>query len=217
MQKALKIYLLLAFILIESKTQYQENSVKKKYILRNPNSITEIKIQFCQSWSYVGAFKQVKERLESVFEDVRVIPENYPLKNPRKAIYNLMIAIGTLLSIIILISDSIKPKKEIYIISDLLDVFIENKIEIISLILFMGFFIGMFIKNAGAFEIFCEDKLIWSTIENKGEMPNLLEIVKRIKGLNWLWNGKMALIIYFICEDIYWNSLLFNVGVYIWY
>ena len=185
MQKSLKIYVLFAFILIESiTTQQQENSLKKKYILRDANSITEIKIQFCQSWSYVGAFKQVKERLESVFEDVRVVPENYPLKNPRKAIYNLTIAIGIFLSVIILISDSLKPKKEIYIISDLLDVFIENKGGIILIIFFTGFFIGMFIKNVGAFEIFCDDKLIWSTIENKGEMPNLLEIVKRIQRLN---------------------------------
>ena len=183
MQNVLKLYLLFAFILIETIPQ-QQNSFKRKYILRSSQYITEIKIQFCQSWSYVGAFNQVKERLESVFENVRVIPENYPLKNPRKAIYNLMIIIEIILNLIILISDSLKPTYEIYIISDIFDILIENKIAFIGINFIVGLFIGIFIKNAGAFEIFCDDKLIWSTIEHKGDLPNLLDIVKKIKSLN---------------------------------
>ena len=183
MQNGLKLYLLFAFILIETIPQQQQNSLKRKYILRSSYSITKIKIQFCQSWSYVGAFKQVKERLESVFEDVRVIPEDYPLKNPRKAIYNAMIVIEIILCIFIIISDSLKPTNEVYAISQMFDIIIENKAGFIGFILIAGLFIGMFIKNPGAFEIFCDDKLIWSTIEHKGELPNLLDIVKKIQSL----------------------------------
>ena len=50
MQNIFKIYLFIAFILIESITQTPQypNNQKKK-ILRNAEEITKIRIQFCQS------------------------------------------------------------------------------------------------------------------------------------------------------------------------
>ena len=184
MQNNLKLYLLVAFILIESINQQpnQPNqSTYKKKILRNAESITEIKIQFCQSWSFVGYFKEVKQQLEYRYQDVRVIAEKYPLKNPRKLIYNIMIALEVIIIVIILLSDFIKPKIEKYVIPDIINLFNENKFPKIAMVFLMGQYLGQIINNAGAFEVFCDDKLIWSTIEHNGIKPNLSTIIRLVK------------------------------------
>ena len=179
----MKIYLLIAFILIESITQQPNQSAYKQKILRNSESITKIKIQFCQSWSFVGYFQEVKQQLEYRYKDVQVIPEQYPLKNPRKLIYNLMITLEIIIIIIIALSDFIKPKIEQYVIPDLINLFNENKLAKIAMVFLMGQYIGQIISNAGAFEVFCDDKLIWSTIEHNGIKPNLSTIIRLVKQL----------------------------------
>ena len=179
----LKIYLLIAFILIESISQQpnESNQSYKKKILRNAESITEIKIQFCQSWSFVGYFQEVKQQLEYRYQDVRVIPEKYPLKNPRKLIYNIMISLEVIIIITILLSDFIKEKIERYVIPDIINLFNENKFAKIAMVILMGQYLGQIINNAGAFEVFCDDKLIWSTIEHNGIKPNLSTIIRLVK------------------------------------
>ena len=179
----MKIYLLIAFILIESISQQPNQSTYKQKILRNAESITKIKIQFCQSWSFVGYFQEVKQQLEYRYKDVQVIPEQYPLKNPRKLIYNLMIALEIIIIIMIALSDFIKPKIEQYVIPDLINLFNENKLAKIAMVFLMGQYIGQIISNAGAFEVFCDDKLIWSTIEHNGIKPNLSTIIRLVKQL----------------------------------
>ena len=184
MQNGIKLYLLFAFILIESISQNPNQKSIKKKILRNAESMTQIKIQFCQSWSFVGYFQEVKKQLELRYQDVEVIPEKYPLKNPRKMIYNIMIGIEVIIISIILLSDFIKPKIEKYVSIDFINLFNENKIAKVSMVFLMGQYIGQIINNAGAFEVFCDDKLIWSTIDHNGIKPNLSTIVRLIK----IWN-----------------------------
>ena len=181
MQYYLKIYLLIAFILIESNSQQPDQSLHRRKILRNAETITKIKIQFCQSWSFVGYFQEVKQQLEYRYQDVQVIAEKYPLKNPRKLIYNIMIALEIIIIALILLSDLIKPMIEKYVIPDIINLFNENKLPKIAIVFLMGQYIGQMINNAGAFEVFCDDKLIWSTIEHKGIKPNLSSIVRLIK------------------------------------
>ena len=184
MQYGLKIYLLIAFILIESISEQPEKQVHQKKILKSSDTITQIKIQFCQSWSFVGYFNEMKSQLESRYQDIEVIPENYPLKNPRKAIYNIMIGIQISAIVLILLSDLIKPKIEKYVPSDIIDLFNENKLAKIAIVFMMGQYISKIIYNVGAFEVFCQDKLLWSTIEHNGIKPNFSTIVKLVKKMN---------------------------------
>ena len=82
----MKIYLLFAFILIGFTSTEIDNSAKEsrpKRILRKADSKTILKIQLCQSWDSAGYFRHVKEQLELLFSDVSVVPEQYPLKNPK--------------------------------------------------------------------------------------------------------------------------------------
>jgi hypothetical protein len=82
---------------------------------------------------------------------------------------------------IILISDFIKPKIENYISQDLFNLINENKLAKIAMVFMMGKYIGQIIYNAGAFEVFCDNKLLWSTIEHNGNKPNLSTIVRLVK------------------------------------
>ena len=181
MQYGLELYIIFAFILIESLSQYQEKPSYQKKILRNADTMTQIKIQLCQSWSFVGYFQEVKRQLELRYQDVLVTAEQYPLKNPRKMIYNIMISLEIIIISIILISDFIKPKIENYVNQDLINLFNENKLAKIAMVFMMGKYIGQIINNAGAFEVFCDNKLLWSTIEHNGIRPNLSTIVRLVR------------------------------------
>ena len=181
MQYKVKLYLLIAFILIESVSQDGYQPTYKKRFFFFFDKITQIKIQLCQSWSFVGYFREVKYQLESSYHDIEVIPENYPLKNPRKLIYNIMIGIEVLVIVIILLIDFIKPKIEKYIPDDVIDLFSENKLAKIAMVFMARQYIGQIISNAGAFEVFCEDKLLWSTVDHNGVKPSLSTIIKMIK------------------------------------
>ena len=48
---------------------------------------------------------------------------------------------------------------------------------------FIGIFIGQIIYNTGAFEVFCDEKLIWSTIEKNGIKPSLKTIIQLVKNV----------------------------------
>ena len=138
-------------------------------------------MQFCQAWSSAGYFNHMKEQLESKYSDVRVIPEQYPLKNPRLTIYYIMIGIEILIMIIIIISGFIKPQLEKLVGPDIFNLINENKLVKIGFVYVFRLYIGQIISNTGAFEVFCDDKLIWSTIDNNGIKPSLKTIVQIIK------------------------------------
>ena len=92
-----------------------------------------------------------------------------------------MIGIEVLVIVIILLIDFIKPKIEKFVPDDVIDLFSENKLAKIAMVFMAGQFIGQIISNAGAFEVFCQDKLLWSTVEHNGVKPSLSTIIKMIK------------------------------------
>ena len=178
-----KLYLIFAFILIKSISEEPKQSSTSQRVLLSENSITQIKIQICQTCGFFGHFQELKKLLEDKYKDIQVISEDYPLKNPRKIIYIVMIAIEVLIISFILLLNFIKPKIEKYVPSNIIEMFNENKIIRIAIVVMMGQYIGGFIKNAGAFEVFLGDKLIYSTIENNGRIPSLSTIERLIKNM----------------------------------
>ena len=186
MQINLKIFLLFAFIFISLNSEELDESEKElpqKKILRNANSITTIKIQFCQSSASNGYFLHVKEHLESKYSDVSVISEPYPLKNPRKTIYYIMRVIEGIIIILIAISNYIKPKLEMILGPDFFKIINQNKLTTIGFVFIIGLYVGQAIYYVDAFEVFCEDKLIYSTIEKNGIKPTLKTITQLVKKL----------------------------------
>ena len=75
----------------------------------------------------------------------------------------------------------IKPYVMVYIPERYVDLIEENKI-VFGIGAFMGGNILMnYITNTGAFEIYCNEKLIWSAIENDLRVPNLDSIINLIR------------------------------------
>ena len=180
----MKIYLLFAFILIvlnSQEVEQEEPQGPPKKVLRNAEVMTEVKVQLCQSWNTAGYFHHMKEQLESKYSDVQVISEPYPIKNPRKTIYYIMVCIEILIIIIIIISGYIKPMLEKILGNDFFNVINENKVVKIGFVYVIGLYVGQIIYNNGAFEVFVDNKLIWSTIENNGIKPSLKTIIHTIK------------------------------------
>ena len=64
---------------------------------------------------------------------------------------------------------------------DLFNLINENKLVKIVFVYVCWLYIGQMIYNNGAFEVFCDEKLIWSTIEKNGIKPSLKTIIKKKK------------------------------------
>ena len=186
MQKFLKFYLLFAFIFTEltsneTETEQEEPELPPKKVLRNANSITTIKVQFFQSSIFQEYFRHMKEQLENKYSDVQVISEQYPLQNPRKMIYYIFVGIEILCIFLVAISSFIKPPLEVLLGKDFYKIVNENKLTTIGFIFIIGLYGGQIIYNTGAFEVFCDDILIWSTIEKNGTKPTIKTITQTIK------------------------------------
>ena len=158
------------------------NNLEKNYKTeKNNNKIIDLRIEFCQSWSHGGYFNQVKEHLENNYSNISVTPSDYPLSNTRKILYYLVtfFQFGTI--IIVLGGNYVKP----YLIGIISEKYI-SLIEGNKLIIGMGaFLIGNIlnnnITNAGAFEIYCNEKLIWSAINNDKKVPNIETIINMVQ------------------------------------
>ena len=57
----------------------------------------------------------------------------------------------------------------------------ENKLIIGMGAYLVGNILNNNITNAGAFEIYCNEKLIWSAINNEKRVPNLETIIKMVQ------------------------------------
>ena len=185
----MKFFLLFAFILLklnaeESEAeQPEEQDIPPKKVLRNANSITTVKIQFYQSSASFPYFHHIKEQLENKYSDINVISEQYPLQNPRKIIYYLMLGVEGIVIVLIAISSYIKSLLEKLLGPDFYKIVNGNKLTTIGFVVIIGLFFTQIIYNTGAFEVFCEDKLIWSTIANNGTKPTIKTIVKFLKNM----------------------------------
>ena len=127
----------------------------------------------------------MKETLEAKYSDINIVPEPYPLKGTRKIVYYLVLVFEGLIILLTVISDRnyIKPILEKLCGNDFVKLVNENKMSTVSFIILIGLYVFQIINNAGAFEVFCDGKLIWSTIENKGVKPTLSTIAKIVKNM----------------------------------
>ncbi len=57
----------------------------------------------------------------------------------------------------------------------------ENKFQAGMIGYFGGNLLNGYITNTGAFEIFCNDRLIWSAVNSGGKVPQIQGIIELIK------------------------------------
>ena len=57
----------------------------------------------------------------------------------------------------------------------------EKKVMVGMGAFFIGYMLNNNITNSGAFEIYCNEKLIWSAINNEKRVPNLETIINMVQ------------------------------------
>ena len=152
------------------------DNFKKKKKIKNIN----LRIEFCQSWSHRGYFNQVKEHLESNYTNIFVEPSDYPLPSTRKLLSYLVTFMQISGVILAFAGKNIKSFAGGYIPDNFLDWIEGNKLMFGMGCFFLGNILNNNITNAGAFEIYCNEKLIWSAINNDKRVPNIESIISMV-------------------------------------
>ena len=147
----------------------------------NKNKLIDLRIEFCQSWSHRGYFNQVKEYLENYFSNISVTPSDYPLSKTRRILYYLVTFFQFCLIIIVLGENYVKPYLVVIIPENYINLIGENKVIVGMGAFLVGNILNNNITNAGAFEIYCNEKLIWSAINNNKKVPNIETIISMIQ------------------------------------
>ena len=153
-----------------------DNFKKKK----KKNKMINLRIEFCQSWSHRGYFNQVKQHLESNYTNINVQPSDYPLSTQRKLLSYIVTFIQFGGIILAFTGKNIKTYIGSIIPDNALDWIEGNKMMFGMGCFFIGNILNNNINNAGAFEIYCNEELIWSAINNNKKVPNLEGIIMMI-------------------------------------
>lgn len=153
-----------------------DNFKKKK----KKNKMINLRIEFCQSWSHRGYFNQVKQHLESNYTNINVQPSDYPLSTQRKLLSYIVTFIQFGGIILAFTGKNIKTYIGSIIPDNALDWIEGNKMMFGMGCYLIGNILNNNINNAGAFEIYCNEELIWSAINNNKKVPNLEGIIMMI-------------------------------------
>ena len=153
-----------------------DNFKKKK----KKNKMINLRIEFCQSWSHRGYFNQVKQHLESNYTNINVQPSDYPLSTQRKLLSYIVTFIQFGGIILAFTGKNIKTYIGSIIPDNALDWIEGNKMMFGMGCFLIGNILNNNINNAGAFEIYCNEELIWSAINNNKKVPNLEGIIMMI-------------------------------------
>ena len=159
----------------------EELKIVNNFSKKNKNKNINLRIEFCQSWSHRGYFNQVKEHLEKNYSNIFVIPSDFPLSATRQFLYYLVTFIQISLVLSAFCIQYIKPYFVGIIPNNYID-WIEGNKMIIGM---GGFLIGNMlnnnITNTGAFEIYINERLVWSAVNNDKRVPNIETIIHMIK------------------------------------
>ncbi len=167
----------------EDSGDFEENEELKvidNFSKKKKNKNINLRIEFCQSWSHRGYFNQVKQHLESNYTNINVQPSDYPLSTQRKFLSYIVTFIQFGGIILAFTGKNIKTYIGSIIPDNALDWIEGNKMMFGMGCFLIGNILNNNINNAGAFEIYCNEELIWSAINNNKKVPNLEGIIMMI-------------------------------------
>ena len=155
----------------------EELKVIDNFAKKKKNKNINLRIEFCQSWSHRGYFNQVKQYLESNYTNIVVEPSDYPLSSQRKILLYLVTFVQFGGVALAFAGKNIQPYVKGIIPNDFFDWIEGNKLMFGMACFLTGNMLNNYINNAGAFEIYCNEKLIWSAINNNKKVPNIERII----------------------------------------
>ena len=162
----------------ELEITYEDNNINNH---KRKNKNINLRIEFCQSGSHRGYFNQVKEHLEKTYSNIIVIPSDYPLSTIRKILYYIVTFFQFGLIIVVFCTKFLKEQLDGLVPGIIFDWIEEKKVMVGMGAFFIGNMLNNNITNSGAFEIYCNEKLIWSAINNEKRVPNLETIINMVQ------------------------------------
>lgn len=119
--------------------------------------------------------------MEKTYSNISVIPSDYPLSSTRQILYYLVTFLQVSLFLTLFCGKYVKPYIIGFVPENILD-WIEGNKMIVGI---GGYLVGNIlsnnITNSGAFEIYVNEKLIWSAINNEKRVPNIETIISMIQ------------------------------------
>ena len=158
----------------------EELKIVNNFSKKNKNKNINLRIEFCQSWSHRGYFNQVKQYLESNYTNIFVQPSDYPLSTKRKLLLYIVTFFQYGGVALAFAGQRIKPYVKGIIPENYLDCIEGNKLMFGMASFLTGNVLNTNINNAGAFEIYCNENLIWSAINNNKRVPNIETIIRMV-------------------------------------
>ncbi|XP_044483415.1 selT-like protein [Mangifera indica] len=133
-----------------------------------------ININFCASCSYRGTAITMKKMLENQFPRIDVILENYPPPMPKRLLAKVVPVVQFGVIGIIMAGEQIFPMMGIMTPSWYYSLR-ANKFGSIASTWLLGNFLQSFLQSSGAFEVYCNDELVFSKLK-EGRFPGEIEL-----------------------------------------
>ncbi|CAK7331180.1 unnamed protein product [Dovyalis caffra] len=134
-----------------------------------------VKIDFCSSCSYRGNAVTMKKMLEMQFPGIDVVLANYPPSLPKRVVAKLVPVFQIGVMGIVLGGEQIFPILGLMTPPPWYYSLRANKFGTIASTWLLGNALQSFLQSSGAFEVYCNDELIFSKLR-EGRFPGEIEL-----------------------------------------
>ncbi|CAA2980256.1 Hypothetical predicted protein [Olea europaea subsp. europaea] len=134
-----------------------------------------VKIDFCSSCSYRGTAVTMKNMLETQFPGINVILANYPPPLPKRLLSKLVPIVQFGMIGIIVAGEQIFPRLGFAVPPSWYYSLRANKFGSMASTWLLGNFVQSFLQSSGAFEVYCNDELVFSKLK-ENRFPGEIEL-----------------------------------------
>ncbi|XP_021279438.1 selT-like protein [Herrania umbratica] len=149
--------------------------------LRKPSALggigygSTVNVNFCASCSYRGTAVTMKKMLETQFPGIDVILANYPPPLPKRLLSKVVPVFQFGVLGIIMAGEHIFPMIGIMTPPPWYYSLRANRFGSIASAWLLGNVLQSFLQSSGAFEVYCNDELVFSKLE-EGRFPGEIEL-----------------------------------------
>jgi len=140
-----------------------------------------ILIQYCSSWGYRNAFVKFAQMLKDYYPEATVVGDTYPPGAIQTLLAQLCQFIFFFGLALLFASDFVGNALPFVIIQNLCNYIKNNKMQTFFVIFLCNTF-GSSLLSTGAFEVYCNNHLIFSKLAT-GELPNVQFLLQEIAKL----------------------------------
>ncbi|CAN1846340.1 SelT-like protein [Linum perenne] len=134
-----------------------------------------VKIDFCSSCSYKGTAVSMTKMLENQFPGVDVILANYPAPLPKRIVSKLVPVLQVGVIAVVVAGEQIFPMMGLMTPPPWYYKLRANKFGTIASAWLMGNTLQSFLQGSGAFEVYCNNELVFSKLK-EGRFPGEIEL-----------------------------------------